>query len=128
MIGPRLGSRVFGNYCGNNHDRAYRRENTFTDRGRASPGSLARARIHRSVPVRVDLEDLIAYGELGLAQAARDFDPSRDCRFVTFAYYRVQGAIYDGLAKMTWTSRSRYKRLRYQQLANDVLDQETATN
>lgn len=91
------------------------------DEGQALVRSLA-ARIHRSVPVRVDLEDLIAYGELGLAEAARDFDPDHGNRFSTFAYYRIQGAIYDGLAKMTWTSRSRYKRLRYEQMAEETLD------
>ena len=32
--------------------------------------SLA-ATIHRKIPVRVDLDDLIAYGEVGLAEAAR---------------------------------------------------------
>jgi RNA polymerase sigma factor for flagellar operon FliA len=85
--------------------------------------SLA-AKIYRSVPVRVDLDDLIAYGELGLAEAARDFDPDQGVRFTTFAYYRVRGAIYDGLSKMTWTSRARFRRLRYQQMANEVLASE----
>jgi RNA polymerase sigma factor for flagellar operon FliA len=82
--------------------------------------SLA-ARIYRSVPVRVDLDDLISYGEVGLAEAAREFDPEQGVRFTTFAYYRVRGAIYDGLAKMTWTSRARFRRLRYQRMANEVL-------
>ena len=48
--------------------------------------SLA-AKIHRSIPMRIDLDDLIAYGELGLAEAARDFDPEVGTRFTTFAYY-----------------------------------------
>ncbi len=93
--------------------------------GQALVRSLA-ARIHRNIPVRVDLEDLIAYGEVGLAEAARDFDPEQGTRFNTFAYYRIQGSIYDGLAKMTWTSRSRYKRLRYEQMAADALEQESS--
>ncbi len=78
-------------------------------------------RIFRSIPVRVDLDDLIAYGEVGLAEAARDYDPSKGAQFCTFAYYRVRGAIYDGLAKMTWTSRARYRRLRYERMADEVL-------
>ncbi|MEO1498408.1 MAG: sigma-70 family RNA polymerase sigma factor [Planctomycetota bacterium] len=82
--------------------------------------SLA-VRVHRSVPIRADLDDLIAYGELGLAQAVRDFDPDRRVEFGTFAYYRIRGAIYDGLAKMTWTSRAQYRRLRYEQLAEEAL-------
>jgi RNA polymerase sigma factor for flagellar operon FliA len=79
------------------------------------------SRVHRSIPVRVELDDLIAYGELGLAEAARDFDPEQGVKFTSFAYYRIQGAVYDGLSKMTWTSRARYRRLRYEQMANEVL-------
>jgi RNA polymerase sigma factor for flagellar operon FliA len=89
--------------------------------GRALVRSLA-LRIYRNLPVRVDLEDLIAYGELGLAEAARDFDSEQGAQFITFAYYRIRGAIYDGVAKMTWTSRARYRRLRYDRMANQVLE------
>lgn len=98
------------------------------NQGQALVHSLA-VRIHRSVPFRTDLDDLIAYGELGLAQAVRDFDPSRRVEFGTFAYYRIRGSIYDGLARMTWTSRAQYRRLRYQQMAAETLaeDLETST-
>ena len=78
-------------------------------------------KVFRSIPVQVDLDDLIAYGEVGLAEAARDFDASKGAQFCTFAYYRVRGAIYDGLAKMTWTSRARYRRLRYVRMADEAL-------
>lgn len=90
------------------------------EQGQALVHNLA-TRIARSVPVRADLEDLIAYGELGLAQAARDFVPGRGAEFTSFAYYRVRGAIYDGLAQMTWTSRAQYRRLRHLQMAEEVL-------
>lgn len=85
--------------------------------------SLA-TKVFRSIPVRVDLNDLIAYGEVGLAEAARDFDPEQGCQFITFAYYRVRGAIYDGLSKMSWTSRARYNRIRYEQMASEALASE----
>ncbi|MCC6510007.1 MAG: sigma-70 family RNA polymerase sigma factor, partial [Pirellulaceae bacterium] len=91
--------------------------------GQALVRSLA-LRIYRNVPVRVDLDDLIAYGEVGLAEAARDFQPDRGNQFSTYAYYRIRGAIYDGLAKMTWTSRARYRKMRYESMANDVLESE----
>lgn len=87
--------------------------------------SLA-AKISRSIPMRVELDDLIAYGELGLAEAARDFRPDQGVQFVTFAYYRVRGAIYDGLSKMSWVSRAHYKRMRYEQRANEVLAENAA--
>ena len=95
--------------------------------GRALVRSLA-FRIYRNVPIKVDVEDLIAYGELGLAEAARDFEPELGNQFSTFAYYRIRGAIYDGLAKMTWTSRARYRRIRYESMANQVLESEKDKN
>lgn len=82
--------------------------------------SLA-AKIHCTLPPYLELDDLIAYGQVGLAEAARDFDPDRGTQFSTYAYYRIRGAIYDGLSKMTWLSRAQYKRLRFDQLANEAL-------
>ncbi|MBI4582195.1 MAG: sigma-70 family RNA polymerase sigma factor [Planctomycetes bacterium] len=82
--------------------------------------------IHRklSVHASITLEDLIAYGQVGLAEAARDFDPGRGSQFSTFAYYRIRGAIYDGLSKMTWLSRAQYHRVRCEQLSDATLQVE----
>ena len=77
--------------------------------------------IHRKSPPNIELDDLVAYGQVGLAEAAKDFDPTRGSRFSTYAYYRVRGAIYDGLSKMTWFSRSQYKKVRFEQMAGEVL-------
>src|SRR5262245_9201447 len=77
-------------------------------------------KIHRKLPAYLDVEDLIGYGEIGLAEAARDYDSARG-QFTTYAYYRIRGAIYDGLSKMTWFSRTFYNRMRYDQMANEVL-------
>jgi RNA polymerase sigma factor FliA len=82
--------------------------------------SLAK-RIHRGLPSYVELEDLVAYGQMGLAEAAKSFDATRGHQFSTFAYYRIRGAIYDGLGKMNWFNRSQYEQARSQQLACDVL-------
>lgn len=90
------------------------------EEGQGLVRSLA-LKVFRSIPVSTDLDDLIAYGEVGLAEAARDYDPTKGAQFCTFAYYRVRGAIYDGLAKMTWTSRARYRRLRYERMADEAL-------
>ncbi|MGO9112203.1 MAG: sigma-70 family RNA polymerase sigma factor [Thermoguttaceae bacterium] len=92
------------------------------EEGQGLVRSLA-LRIHRSLPRRIDLDDLIGYGQVGLVEAAREFDPSRSIRFTTFAYYRIRGAIYDGLAKMTGMSRGHYQHVRYERMANEVLDE-----
>lgn len=82
--------------------------------------SLA-SRIRRNVPLRIDMQDLIAYGEIGLAESARDFDPTRGASFTTYAYYRIRGAIYDGLSKMSWSGRARHRRRRFDQLSGEYL-------
>lgn len=78
-------------------------------------------KIHRGLPRQIDLDDLVAYGQVGLAEAARDFDASRTGSFSTYAYYRIRGAIYDGLSKMSWFGRGHYARLRYAQRAGELL-------
>lgn len=78
-------------------------------------------KIHRQLPPQVELDDLISYGQLGLAEAASEFDHDRGIQFSTYAYYRIRGAIFDGLSKMSWISRSRYNRLRKQQLDDQLL-------
>lgn len=82
--------------------------------------------IHAKLAKHIDVDDLIAYGQLGLAEAARDYDPERGGKFTTFAYYRIRGAIYDGISKMSWFGRARYRRLRFEQRANEVLASEAS--
>jgi len=93
------------------------------DEGQPLVRSLA-SKISRNIPVRIELDDLVAYGQVGLAEAAREFKPDRGNRFTTYAYYRIRGAIYDGVSKMSWTSRARYNRLRYERMANETLREE----
>lgn len=57
-------------------------------------------------PTTVDADDLIAYGLRGLTEAAQRFDPTRGASFNTFAYYRIRGAVYDGLREIGWLNRS----------------------
>ena len=79
-------------------------------------------KVHCKLPRHIELDDLVSFGQVGLAEAARDFDPQRGRNFTTYAYYRVRGAIFDGLAKMAWFNRADYARGRYESLANEVLD------
>ena len=76
--------------------------------------------IHTRMPSRIDLDDLIGYGQLGLMQAAQDFDPDKGVKFSTFAYYRIRGAIYDGARKLEWYRAGRDADAKYEQLADEV--------
>jgi RNA polymerase sigma factor for flagellar operon FliA len=44
-------------------------------------------------------EDLVAAGTVGLVKAAKDYDPSHQAEFKTYAYIRIRGAILDELKK-----------------------------
>ncbi len=82
--------------------------------------SLAYA-IHRKVPKNVPIEDLIAYGQLGLVQATKVYRPGQGTSFQTFAYHRIRGAIFDGLGKMAWTNRAALRRFAAERASQEVL-------
>ena len=60
--------------------------------------SIARRYRNRGVPFM----DLIQEGNLGLMRAVEGFDLSRGCRFATYAYWCVRGAIRDTVAEQGW--------------------------
>src|SRR2546427_288157 len=61
-------------------------------------------KIKKTVAKEIDFEDLVEYGMIGLFEAADRYDPKFGANFMTFAYYRIRGAIYDGLRGMGWMS------------------------
>src|SRR5215467_8272272 len=77
------------------------------------------AEVLKKVPPSVDRDDVIGSAELGLVEAAQNFDPSRGVLFKTFAYYRIRGAIYDALRKMGWLKGE--PKLRFEAGANEYL-------
>lgn len=78
-------------------------------------------KLKKTLHTRVDLDDLIGYGSKGLVEAAERFDPRQGVAFTTFAYYRIRGAMYDGLRAMGWYSRADYARYRAEERANEYM-------
>lgn len=78
-------------------------------------------KVKKSVGASVDVDDLVGYGSKGLVEAAERFDPRHGVAFSTFAYYRIRGAMYDGLRSMGWYSRADYARYRAEERANEYL-------
>jgi RNA polymerase sigma factor FliA len=62
-------------------------------------------RIRERLPQHVELEDLVNAGVIGLLEASRTFDPSKNAQFKTFAKFRIRGAILDSLRDSDWGSR-----------------------
>ncbi len=63
-------------------------------------------KIAARLPSNVELDDLISCGVIGLMDAIKKFDPSRDNKFKTYAEFRVRGAILDELRAQDWVPRS----------------------
>jgi RNA polymerase sigma factor for flagellar operon FliA len=61
--------------------------------------SLA-ATVRKQFSAQIELDELISYGQVGLLEAADRFDAKVGANFLTFAHYRIKGAIFDGLRKM----------------------------
>jgi RNA polymerase sigma factor for flagellar operon FliA len=68
------------------------------------------SRIRERLPQHVELEDLVNAGVLGLLEASRTFDCSKNAQFKTFAKFRIRGAILDSLRDADWGSRYLRKR------------------
>jgi len=64
------------------------------------------ARLTQRFPASRSRDDLVQVGALGLIEAVRRFDPSRQVGFSTFAGRRIEGAVLDALRSDDWASRS----------------------
>lgn len=78
-------------------------------------------KIRKKLPPDIEFDDLVEYGMIGLLEAAQRYDPNAGANFMTFAYYRIRGAVYDGLRSMGWMSRTQYAKARFEERANEYL-------
>jgi len=62
-------------------------------------------RIHERLPQFVPFDDLVSAGVLGLIEATRKFDPSKNVQFKSYAQFRIRGAIIDSLRELDRASR-----------------------
>jgi RNA polymerase sigma factor FliA len=63
-------------------------------------------RIHNRLPPQVPLEDLVHAGIIGLIDAVRKYDPSKNVRLRHYAKFRIRGAILDSLRAGDWSPRA----------------------
>lgn len=69
---------------------------------------LAR-RVGRQINDNVSRDELIAWGVTGLLEAIDRFIPGGEASLETFAYYRIQGAMLDGIGKIAPLSKRCYR-------------------
>ncbi|MCX5891613.1 MAG: FliA/WhiG family RNA polymerase sigma factor [Deltaproteobacteria bacterium] len=64
------------------------------------------ARLALRLPSHISQEDLISSGIIGLIDAIRKYDRSKNIDFKTYAEFRVKGAMLDELRSLDWIPRS----------------------
>lgn len=77
--------------------------------------------VSRTLAVRVDFDELVSAGTMGLMASLEGFDPSRGLAFSTFAAPRIRGAILDELRKQDHVPRSVRRKTRELSAAREQL-------
>ncbi|MBI5282115.1 MAG: FliA/WhiG family RNA polymerase sigma factor [Candidatus Solibacter usitatus] len=78
-------------------------------------------RVHESLPVHVELDDLVHAGILGLFDAATKYNPDKKVVFPSYAKHRIKGAILDSLRQLDWASRDlRRRHKQVEQITRDL--------
>ena len=67
-------------------------------------------RLHNTLPVHVELDDLNHAGVLGLFDAVTKYNDKKNVVFQAYAKHRIKGAILDSLRQLDWASRNMRKR------------------
>ncbi len=92
-------------------------------------------RIAVHLPSTIDIDDLMNVGVIGLIQAVDRYDPKRDNKFMTYAVFRIKGAVLSELRSRDFLSRSNRRKIRdlentylklEQKLGREVEDMEVA--
>ena len=96
-------------------------DNRFIEEHRGLVTSIAQ-KLKRQFDLTSDFEDLLQFGYRGLIEARSRFDPSRGVKFSTFAYYRVRGAMLDGVRKMSFLPRRVHEELKNAAASDDIVE------
>jgi RNA polymerase sigma factor for flagellar operon FliA len=92
-------------------------------------------RIAVHLPATIEVDDLINVGIIGLIQAIERYDPTRDNKFITYAVFRIKGAVLSELRSRDFLGRTTRRKIRdlekaylklEQKLGREVADEEVA--
>jgi RNA polymerase sigma factor for flagellar operon FliA len=69
-------------------------------------------RIAVHLPSTIDIDDLMNVGVIGLIQAVDRYDAKRDNKFMTYAVFRIRGAVLSELRSRDFLSRANRRKIR----------------
>jgi len=81
-------------------------------------------RLAGNLPAVIDVEDLIHVGIIGLMQAIERFDPTRDNKFLTYAIFRIRGAVLSEIRSKDYFGRTIRNKIRHLEKAYLKLEQQ----
>lgn len=73
--------------------------------------------MYRRVPKSVEYADIYGCAILGFLDAVDKYDPTKNCKFESYAMFRIRGAIIDGMREQDHLSRSIRRRINKIRLA-----------
>lgn len=83
---------------------------------------IVAGRMYNFYGSKVEYDDLLGYGVLGLIDSIDKFDISKNIKFETYAQIRIRGEIIDNIRKLDWIPRSLRKKSKDVQDAIWVLE------
>jgi len=78
-------------------------------------------RLYNSYNGKVEYDDLVGYGVIGLIDAIGKFDHKKQVKFETYANIRIRGAIVDQIRAMDWIPRSMRQKFKNLEKAYETL-------
>lgn len=79
-------------------------------------------RMYNFYGTKIEYDDLLGYGVLGLIDSIDKFDLEKKIKFETYAQIRIKGAIIDNIRKLDWIPRSLRKKAKDVQTTIAILE------
>lgn len=80
---------------------------------------IVAGRMYNYYGSKIEYDDLVSFGVLGLIDSIERFDIDRNIKFETYAQIRIKGAIVDNIRKLDWIPRSLRKKSK--EIQNEML-------
>lgn len=83
---------------------------------------IVAGRLYNYYGSKIEYDDLLGFGVLGLIDSIDKFDLNRNVKFTTYAQIRIRGAIIDNIRKLDWVPRSLRKKSKELQNSISILE------
>src|SRR5699024_2014880 len=83
---------------------------------------IVAGRLYNYYGSKIEYDDLLGFGVLGLIDSIDRFDISKNVKFATYAQIRIRGAVIDNIRKLDWIPRSLRKKSKEIQNSISILE------